>query len=253
MHRKYAIVTAGASALAVFSLAAAQDGAAPAVGAREVFPHVRVDLGARAVEFDGEVPISLADTKAPRVYLELIACIRDTKEHESLVMTQARPSHVHAALLSIGLEPGRPARWTQQDGKVITHAPSGAPVKVEFLTKDATGAMVVSTPSQWIANARTGEAWPGGGEIGKGHWVFAGSITEARDGRDDYYADEAGTLIGLTSFGTEVIAWSGVLSPDSTVDEPEWIADAKHVPAMGTKVTVRISAVDAPTVPNAKP
>lgn len=249
MHRKYAIVTAGASALAVFSLAVGQDAPAPvagADGAREVFPHVRVDLGARAVEFDGEVPISLADLRAPRVFLEQIACIRDSKEHESLVMTLARPSHVHAALLTLGLEPGKPAKWTQKDGKVIAHAPSGAAVKVEFLTTGADGAMKTSTPSQWIVNARSGESWPGGGEIGKGHWVFAGSVTQERDGRADYYADEAGTLVGLTSFGTEVIAWSGVLSPDSTVDEPEWIADARHVPAMGTKVTVRISAVDAP-------
>lgn len=244
MHRTYTIVTVGVSALAVFCMAGAQVAPAPA-GWREVFPHVRVDLQARAVEFDGEVPISLADLRAPSVYLELIACIRDSKEHESLVMTPARPSHVHAALLSAGLKPGAPARWTQQEGKVITHAPSGDAVKIEFITKDAAGAPVVSTPSQWIVNARSGVSWPGGGDIGKGQWVFAGSVTQARDGRDDYYADEAGTLVGLTSFGTEVIAWSGVLSPDSTVDDPEWIADVRHVPAMGTKVTVRITAIGA--------
>ncbi len=243
MSRNLTTVTASASAFAVFCVALAQD--APVLeagGAREAFPHVRIDVAARTVEFDGEVPISLTDVRAPRVYLELIACIRDSKEHESLVMTPARPSHVHAALLSIGLQHGKPASWLQRDGKVIPQAPTGDAVTVEFFIRDDAGAETVWTPSQWVINARSGEAWPGGGDIGKGNWVFAGSLTQERAGREDYFADEAGTLIGLTSFGTEVIAWSSVLSPDSTVDEPEWIADARHVPPMGTKVTVRIRA-----------
>lgn len=239
--------TAGALALAVFSWtpAPAQDGPAPAPaqGAlREAFPFVRVDLDRRLVEFDGHVPISLTDPRAPRVYLELLVCTPDTKEHETLVVTSARPAHVHAALLSLGLEPGKPATWTQSEGKVIPHAPQGAPLTVEFVTRDESGAETVWTPSQWVTNARSNEAWPGDGEIGNGGWVFAGSVTQDRPGRAPYAADEAGTLVGLTSFGTEVIAWTGVLSPDSTVDEPEWIADAANVPPLDTPVTVRIRA-----------
>ncbi len=218
----------------------------PAASAREVFPHVRLDLARRTVEFDGVVPISLTDPRAPRVYLELIACVRDSKEHESLVMTDARPSHIHAALLAVGLNPGKPATWSQKDGQVISNAPTGDKVRVELVTRGDLGAERVWTPDQWIRSAKSEAPWPGDGMIARGHWVFAGSMTINRaggeGGADVYKADEEGTVIGLASFGTEIIAWTGVLSPDSQTDEPEWIADARHVPPVDTPVTVRIIA-----------
>lgn len=242
MTRTLTIAAASALPIAAFSFAPAQDAPAPAEGMREMLPGIRVDRARRIVEFDGEVPITLEDVKAPRVYLELMVCTPDTKEHESLVVTRVRPSNVHAALLAIGLEPGRPARWTQEAGRVIPHAPTGDRLIVEFVTREEQGIERVWTPSDWVVNAKTGEAWPGGGEFGQGHWVFAGSVVEDRARRDDYFADEAGTLVGLTSFGTEAVAWTGVLSPDSTVDEPEWIAHIENVPPLGTPVTVRLRA-----------
>ena len=50
----------------------------------------------------------------------------------------------------------------------------------------------------------------------------------------------AGTIIGLTTFGSEVIAWSRVISPDSGVQAPEWIADFSKTPPANTRVRVRI-------------
>ena len=71
-------------------------------------------------------------------------------------------------------------------------------------------------------------------------WVFAGSVIATRQGREVYDADGAGTLIGLCTFGSEVIAWHDTFSPEAAVDEPVWIADPKKVPAPGTAVVVRI-------------
>ena len=65
-------------------------------------------------------------------------------------------------------------------------------------------------------------------------------MTRVRQGRERYEAQGAGTLIGLTTFGTETIAWREVISPEASIQEPEWIADKAVVPAMGTPVTVRI-------------
>ncbi len=121
---------------------------------------------------------------------------------------------------------------------------------MELVTRDADGAERIWAPGQWIRSARSDAPWPGDGELARGHWVFAGSLTTSRagagDGADSYKADQEGTVVGLTSFGTEVIAWTGVLSPDSQTDEPEWIADARHVPPMNTPVTVRILAGKSP-------
>ena len=41
-------------------------------------------------------------------WLEQVACMVGTREHESLVVVEAKPSEVHAALLLLGLEPGTP-------------------------------------------------------------------------------------------------------------------------------------------------
>lgn len=201
------------------------------------FPHIRIDVGAKAVELDATVPIRLDDPRAPRVYLEQLVCIPDTKEHEVALVTEARPSHVHAALLAIGLEPGKPATWRQEGVKMIPVAPEGDAVRITLLYTSAAGDKVKAEPRTWIKNASTGEHWP------EGDWVFAGSITKERQGRDIYEADAGGTLIGLTSFGTEVVAWPQTISPDSQIEEPEWIADPATVPPMGTKVTVRLEAV----------
>lgn len=41
--------------------------------------------------------------------LELIACNKDGKIHESIVAVEARPSHIHTALLLLGANNGTPA------------------------------------------------------------------------------------------------------------------------------------------------
>ena len=58
--------------------------------------------------------------------------------------------------------------------------------------------------------------------------------------RELYDADGAGTVIGLTTFGTEVIAFAKVLSPDEGITPAEWVANTKRVPAVKTAVKVRI-------------
>lgn len=206
-------------------------------GAREVFPGVRINIAEKWVEFDGVVPIKVDDPRAPRVYLEQVVCIPDTKEHESLVAAPVQPSHVHAGLLALGLNAGKPAgyEWVGKKGRPVP--PEGDRVEVTLRFIDRTGATVTMKPGEMVKNARTGEAWP------EPSWVFAGSVMRVRQGREVYDADGTGTLIGLASFGSEVIAPLRVFSPDSQIDEPEWIANEKTVPAMDTKVTVRLTAV----------
>jgi len=210
----------------------------PPPPARAVFPHIRVDIDARTVEFDATVPINAHDEKSPHVYLELIACTPDTREHEVLVVTSARPSHIHAALLLLGLEPGAPASWTFVEKQVVRHDPTGPRIGIELVTTDADGATRAEPVSAWVRHAQTGEPFPDGA------WLFSGSVFVTRQGEERYDADYSGTLIGLATFGTEVLAWPAVISPDSVIDEPVWIADARRVPQAGTPVVVRLRALD---------
>jgi len=55
-----------------------------------------------------------------------------------------------------------------------------------------------------------------------------------------------GTVIGLATFGSEVIAPVEAVSPEAAVDEPVWIADRAEVPPIGTPVTVVIEPVRSP-------
>ena len=201
---------------------------------RDLLPGVRV--GERMVEFRGEVCADLSHPQTPVVYLELLVTGPDAREHESLVVTRVKPSAIHAGLLAAGLEPGTPVRW---EGDRVGEPASGAKVRVEVATVedgevgefvDLASLAVHKESEQKLPDA---EGWG---------LVFAGS----RMGERGYTADQTGTIIGLTGFGTEVVAAAWGLSPQAEVDEPVWIVDKERVPKVGTPVVVRVIAADKP-------
>ena len=223
------------------------------------FPHIRVDREHRTVEIDGSIVLSLADEGIPgglrTVELEVLVCTPDSKEHESLIVTKARPAHVHAALLLVGLNPGQPGS-VEWDGKQpVIIAPTGDRVIVEFqYASKETGATWLIDPCTWITR-RDGTslcdpAAPNTGPRGARmtQFLFTGSRFRSMpkadapgERADVYMADGAGTLIGLSTFGTETIAMADVHSPDSQVQPAAFFA-AKSLPEFGTPVIVRIRA-----------
>ena len=206
---------------------------------REMLPGVRADIEARLVEFDGIVPINCHDPRTPDVYLEVIVCTPDTKEHESLVMTKAKASNIHAALLAIGLTPGSAGNWKFEDRKFIPVPPTGPGVDVRLAYRDATGKEIESPAGDWVVNASNGAPF-GSAASGDHGWVFAGSRMAMHQGKEYYDADGVGTVVGLVTFGSETVAWKRVISHEAEINEPEWIANRAKVPAYGTKVTVRL-------------
>ena len=55
---------------------------------------------------------------------------------------------------------------------------------------------------------------------------------------EHYVADESGSIIGLVTFGDEVIGFSRVLADQDAVQEPEWEVNTAAIPPMGTSVTL---------------
>lgn len=203
---------------------------------RELLPGVRVGEG--FVEFGGTVCADLSHPQTPVVYLELLITGPDSREHESLVVTSVKPSNIHAGLLAAGLEPGRPIAWR---GAKVAHSAEGDAVRVEVAVLDDEGdpGPFVDLAS-WAINKETdvrlteAEGWK---------LVFAGSLLDEQSG---YAADNTGTIVGLTGFGTEVVAAAWDLSPQAAIDEPVWIVDKERVPELGTGVVVRISRIGTP-------
>lgn len=215
----------------------------PAAGPVGVFPHVRIDRAAGVVEFDAYVPMVIDDPEQV-VFLEAIVCTRNSKEHETLLATDARPSNIHAALLLLGAEPGTPGDWETGENDEIVHIPPKGPaVAVEFVWTDPAGTERTDDPVSWVISDSDGARLP------DHDWVFAGSriVEWTPPGKDApvevYDADYSGTLIGLSTFGTETLAWPLVMSPDSEVEEPVWIAEAPVTPPVDTKVIVRLRLV----------
>ncbi len=210
---------------------------------REIFPRVRFDKDARLVEFDAAVSIDCHQPTTPRVYLESVACTPDSREYESLVVSSALPSQVHAALLLVGLVPGEPGAIAVPDGTNRIREPRGDAVTVMLAWRDTAGNEHETDPLDWIVDLSTGAHLRGPENTPA--WVFAGSRIVPYAGADRYEADLTGAFIGLTTFGSETIAFTRVLSPDSGVQEPEWIADISRVPNIGTPVVVRVRGIDS--------
>jgi len=211
----------------------------------EVFPGVRLDREKRIVEFDGFVPINVNDPDAPDVWLELVVCLVDTREHESLVATSVTPSNIHAAMLLAGFEPGAPGGWRPVAGAIERTAPTGDPVLVQLITErsgaQGKGERRIDDARTWIRDSETGQPLPVDG-VG---FVFAGSSRVPFRGRDWYAADGGGVVIGLVTFAdpasTAMISWRETISDAASVDAPRWLADPRRTPPFGTAVTVRLS------------
>lgn len=201
---------------------------------RELLPGVRVGEG--IVEFRGTVCADLRHEQTPVVYLELLVTGPDSREHESLVVTSVKPSAIHAGLLAAGLEPGSPVKWGPEG---VEKPAAGPGVRVEAAAIGEEGPGDFVDLASWVIRKDTGEGLAGAEGWGL---VFAGSMTDD----SGYAADKTGTVVGLTGFGTEVVAAAWGLSPTAAVDEPVWIVDKAAVPAFGVEVVVRISRVRRP-------
>lgn len=197
---------------------ASRDAAAPGVGARELLPGIWVDLERREVSFGAVVAVDAFNEVTPEVYLETVICSPDTREHESLMVSDVTPSSLHAALLAVGVVPS----WGDDAGAVaVTVEPEGG---------------AASSPLAWVASIADGAPYPASA------FVFRGSRIVTRRGAERYDADGTGVVIGLARFPSAVIEPAATFSPEAAVTAPVWIADRRTIPPRGTEVTVTIRA-----------
>ena len=215
---------------------------------KKVFNGITIDRKKRTVDIEARV--CLRDES----WLELLACTKSTKEHESILSITARPSEVHGALLLIGLTEGSPQSFRKVDGKIVTIPPKGPRVTVSLIYKNDKGKTVEVPAHHWMKNQKTGKP------MKDSTWLFTGSyfekykVPEKRGSkklvaRERYAADLSGTILSLVNFGDEV------LSRDTTLTDKKaqvWIMQVKKVPPRRTKVTIRLRATAKPKAANVK-
>ena len=199
--------------------------AVPAAAERPIHAgSMTIDRAAREVTVDAEVACN-------RGWVEQAVCRAGTREHESLLVIAVPPSRVHAGLLLIGLNPGTPGKWEAgPDGTAVVRVPPEGDAVEAWV--DVAGAR---TPlSSWIADPVRGRAFPA-------HpWVFAGSRMRTRPpergGGEQFVADATGSVVGIVTFGDEVIACREVISDKVDTDAPQWQAATDRMPEPGTPV-----------------
>jgi hypothetical protein len=171
-------------------------------------------------------------------FLEQIACSPHTREHESLVVTKVRPSEVHAALLLAGLKSGSPGRWIYETDSYSVVAPTGDAIDVIVRYADAQGKTTEEPIQNWMREVTKTGFLP----FPHGVWVFGGSRFESNPefmGPGEHYvADMTGSIVGLVTFGDEVVGFARVMPDSADVSEPMWEVDPQSVPPIGTPVTL---------------
>lgn len=222
-------------------------------------PGIQIDPTEWCVDVDSSICLR-------KGLLELIACTKDTKEHESLVVVEAKPSHIHTALLLLHAKPGSPAMQKMreegdEDGPRFIHfPPSGGEVDVFLVTKGADGKSTERPISDFIARTNrndssgTGAAGEASGEpdgFPTHTFLFAGSILAGNEGEPrTYYCDHSGNVISIATFGDELLCLPDVHASDN--GSLIWEAKSATLPEPGTKVTLRLRPKIKPptTVPN---
>ncbi|MFM7182313.1 MAG: YdjY domain-containing protein [Verrucomicrobiales bacterium] len=182
--------------------------------------------------------------------LEVIACTKETKEHESIVVVAARPIHIHAALLLLGAKNGNPAMREPLDDQGTRWRdipPRGAPIEVFLAWKDAEGKLIERPIGDFIKRNRD----EGGPAVAEGDaakeekekfpntFVFAGSLLgDPSKTPRDYMAELSGHVISISAFGDEVLCLPAFYGQDN--ESLMWAIDPTHLPKRDSKVMLRL-------------
>jgi hypothetical protein len=205
-------------------------------------PGIKIHTKERYVDVDATVCLTEG-------FLELIACTKDSKEHESVIAVNAKPSHIHASLLLIRAQPGNPAMAQKlEDGGWLDIPPRGSEIDVFLVVKDEKGETKERPISDFIVRAQEEDIYgpnavkkPAAerGRFPTHTFLFAGSQLYKDDaGQARYISDQSGNVISLSTFGDELLCLPGKHSQEN--DALSWEIDSTHLPALGTKVLLRL-------------
>jgi len=177
-----------------------------------------LDTKRKAVVIDGTVCLREGQ-------LEMFACPKGTKEHESVISLNCLPEEVHAGLLAVGAKPGRPVKF---DPKY--EPATGDIVDVYVQWKDEKGEKHQVRAQEWIEHAPTKKPMPF-------DFVFAGSgfWTDEESGKKHYQAN-GGDFICVSNFPTAMLD----LPVESSQANSDLLFHAftEKIPPKGTKVRV---------------
>jgi len=239
---------------------ALQKSAAKPASKNVKLPGLVINLQDRCVDLEATVCLDEG-------MLELIACTKGSKEHESILAISAKPMHVHAALLLLGAKNGNPAMRRPVDEKQtrwVHVPPRGDRVDVYLVLKNKEGKRTEHPISDFVTrteqnpdditldsrvgNMNFGKADKAGEKTKFPHtFLFAGShLRDNGSGPRQYLADHSGHVISIVTYGDELLCLPGM--HDKGNDSLMWQVVGKKLPKVGSKVTLRLRPQAKPAV-----
>jgi hypothetical protein len=198
---------------------------------KSTVPALSVDKEKKSIA----IACKIAPRKLPNlteVYpIEVIATLptpEGKKAHETVVTFTAKPSEIHAALVGLGLKPGKPAL-----GEDATAA--GPEVKVSLEVPGPDGNPKIMPIEKTLVDRKTGKPLP------PLKWIFTGSaVKESAPGKQDkvYAADTSGTLIAIFPVTDETVLQTHLTMKEEPLLKLE--TNTKVLPAEGTAVKLII-------------
>ena len=80
--------------------------------------------------------------------LEMLVCLKQTKEHESVLSVDAKAREIHAGLVALGAEAGSPAKFVPEYKPA-----SGQPINIFMTWTDAAGKLQRVPAQSWVRHA----------------------------------------------------------------------------------------------------
>ena len=80
--------------------------------------------------------------------LEMLVCLKQTKEHESVLSVDAKAREIHAGLVALGAEAGSPAKFVPEYKPA-----SGQPINIFMTWTDAAGKLHRVPAQSWVRHA----------------------------------------------------------------------------------------------------
>jgi hypothetical protein len=161
--------------------------------------------------------------------LEEFLCLKNTKEHESIVTADIVPRVFHTALLAAEAEPGSPAKYDPE-----FQPPTGDKLEITVEWKED-GKAKRAKAQDWMRDVRTKKS-------PSFDFVFAGSgeIKNPVTG-ETYYLGNEGDLISVTNFAGSIVDMAARSS--SADDERLFEAFKERIPPIDTEVFVILKPV----------
>ena len=205
-------------------------------------PDIRVDRRKSEV-------IIRAQIASRNGFLEQLVCKAGTREHESLLAVEAAPKMIHAALLAAGFTPGSPGAWTETQpdaaGKSVVNFQPPTGSKVELLVRwDDDGRINERALCEWVRGVSLNNSSTTPIVLPCDRFIFAGSHIRPNPKSlgpgEHYVADYTGSVVGLVTFGDEVIAFEEVIPDRVDVAPAMWESWTDRIPVEGTLIELII-------------